>query len=191
MSTNTEKFREAAAILRPHGIRLRWVRREIPEPQAWTLEEVVKAKLDAVQDLPGPVLVEDSGLFIPSLKGFPGVYSKHFFKLWGFPPLLELLRRRGRHAYFKTVAGLRLGRRRVSFSGVVQGTIARRPRGRGGFGYDPLFIPRGHSRSFAELSSEEKNGLSHRARALRKLGRHEKEALQVEVTRDEMSLDVA
>ncbi|MGA7650269.1 MAG: non-canonical purine NTP pyrophosphatase, partial [Thermoplasmata archaeon] len=119
---------------------------------------------------PGYVLVEDSGLFIPSLRGFPGVYSAHFLKTWKFGPLLELLRLRDRRAYFRTVAGLQRGRRKWTFVGEVQGRIAERPRGRQGFGYDPIFIPEGGFRTFGEIPPAEKNELSHRALAIRQVG---------------------
>ena len=170
VSTNPGKFREVQNLLTPFGVRTRWRRRTLPEPQAETLEEVVVAKLAAVRDLPGYVLVEDSGLFIPSLRGFPGVYSAHFLKTWKFGPLLELLRLRDRRAYFRTVAGLKRGHRKWTFVGEVQGRIAERPRGRQGFGYDPIFIPEGGFRTFGEIPAAEKNELSHRALAIRQVG---------------------
>jgi len=170
VSTNPGKFREVRSLLAPFGVRVRWRRRTLPEPQVDTLEEVVAAKLEAVRDLSGFVLVEDSGLFVPSLNGFPGVYSAHFLRTWKFGPLLELLKRRDRSAYFETVAGLRNGRRRWTFSGRVVGSIAPRPRGKNGFGYDPIFVPKGGRRTFAEISTEEKNALSHRARAVVQVG---------------------
>lgn len=170
VSTNPGKAREIREVLRPYGVQVRWIRRTLPEPQAQTLAEVVQAKLDASRDLPGTVLVEDSGLFIQSLHGFPGIYSAHFLKLWGFEPIFELLRRRPREAYFQTVAGLRAGRHRATFVGEVRGSIARRAAGENGFGYDPIFIPRHWRRTFAEATPEEKNAISHRARAVRKAG---------------------
>jgi XTP/dITP diphosphohydrolase len=157
-------------LLAPFGVRVRWRRRPLPEPQVETLEEVVNSKLDAVKDLRGYVLVEDSGLFIPSLHGFPGVYSAHILKVWGFDPILELLERRNRRAYFRTVAGLRKGNRRWMFAGEVDGEIAPQPRGHEGFGYDPIFVPTGSLRTFGETPPEGKNELSHRARAVRKVG---------------------
>jgi XTP/dITP diphosphohydrolase len=172
VSRNPGKAREVREVLAPYGVRVRWRRRELPEPQADSLREVVRAKLRAVEGWPGDVLVEDSGLFVPSLGGFPGIYSAHFLKLWGFPPLLELLRRRPRAAYFETVAGLRHDGRLHLFSGRVDGAIAQRPRGSGGFGYDPVFVPRGSRRTFAELTLAEKNATSHRARAVRKVGEY-------------------
>jgi XTP/dITP diphosphohydrolase len=170
VSTNSGKFREVRDVLRPYGVRVRWKRRELPEPQSDELRSVLSAKLDAVRDIRGFVLVEDSGLFIPSLHGFPGVYSAHFLRIWGFEPIFELLRRRDRSAYFETVAGVQNGRRRWTFAGRVTGRIAPRAAGQGGFGYDPIFIPEGWDRTFAEGSADEKNAISHRARAVRQAG---------------------
>lgn len=170
VSTNPGKADEVRSVLRPYGVEVRWRRRVLPEPQAESLEEVVRAKLDATRGIPGTVLVEDSGLFIPSLRGFPGIYSAHFLRVWGFDPILELLRHRGRRAYFRAVAGLRHGSHEELFAGMVRGRIASRPAGTNGFGYDPIFIPTGWDRTFAEAPSQEKNAVSHRARALRKAG---------------------
>jgi XTP/dITP diphosphohydrolase len=174
VSSNPGKSREAAAILRPFGVDVRWRRRLLTEPQAEDLETVVRAKLNAVRDLPGYVLVEDSGLFIPSLGGFPGVYSSYFEKIWGqrsgFRPFLELLQHRSRRAIFRTIAGVRRGPHVSLFIGETRGRIATRPHGKHGFGYDPIFIPNGSTRTFAELSAVEKNRLSHRALALRQVG---------------------
>ncbi len=170
VSTNPGKSREVAAILAPYGLRVRWKRRTLPEPQAEELEAVVAAKLDAVRDVRGYTLVEDSGLFIPSLAGFPGVYSAHFLKIWKFGPILELLRTRPRAAYFRSVVGLKRGPKRWTFAGEVVGSIAERPAGSGGFGYDPIFVPHGWSRTFAEGTAEEKNAISHRGRAVRQVG---------------------
>jgi XTP/dITP diphosphohydrolase len=171
VSTNPGKFREVRELLAPFGIRARWRRRSLPEPQSETLEAVVTSKLAAVKDIRGTVLVEDSGLFIPSLHGFPGVYSAHFLKAWKFDPILELLEHRDRTAFFRTVAGVRRGSHRSLFRGEVWGSIARAPAGQNGFGYDPIFVPRGWSRTMAEASPEEKNAISHRARAFQRVGR--------------------
>ncbi|HTP53458.1 MAG TPA: non-canonical purine NTP pyrophosphatase [Thermoplasmata archaeon] len=170
VSTNPGKFCEVRDVLAPFGLRARWKRRTLPEPQASGLEEVVAAKLDAVRDVPGYVVVEDSGLFIPSLAGFPGVYSAHFLEIWRFGPMFELLRRRDRSAYFRTVAGVQHRGRRWTFSGEVHGAIARRPAGRHGFGYDPIFVPDGWHRTFGQAPAEAKNEISHRAVAMRKVG---------------------
>lgn len=108
VSTNRGKLAEVRQVLGPYGIRVKWKKRTLPEPQAETLEEVVRSKLAAVRDVPGNLMVEDSGLFIRALNGFPGVYSAHFLRVWGFGPMLELLQKRPRSAYFRAVVGLRV-----------------------------------------------------------------------------------
>jgi len=170
VSSNAGKWPEVRDVLVRHGVTARWRRRVLPEPQAETLEEVVASKLAATRDVPGRVLVEDSGLFIPSLGGFPGVYSAHFLKIWKFQPIFELLRRRDRAAYFRAVAGLREGASTRLFSGEVHGRIALRANGSNGFGYDPIFIPDGWTKTFAQVPADRKNEISHRARAVDRAG---------------------
>ncbi len=171
VTTNPGKVAEIRRTLAPYGIRVRVSRRRLPELQADSLREVVRGKLAATSSIPGNVLVEDSGLFIPALGGFPGVYSAPVYRMWGFGPILELLRGRARTAVFRTVAGVRAQGRTYFFEGEVRGTIARQPAGSNGFGFDPVFIPSGETRTFAEMSLEEKNRWSHRARAIRPVGR--------------------
>ncbi|MCI4318108.1 MAG: non-canonical purine NTP pyrophosphatase [Thermoplasmata archaeon] len=169
-TSNLGKLREARGILGEYGLRVRPLHRKLPEPQADTLLEVVRAKLAGVPSRPHPVLVEDSGLFLEGLAGFPGVYSAYIYRIWGFPPILELLRRRPRGAVFRTVAGVRRGRVVRYFVGECRGTLAAAPRGSHGFGFDPLFIPVGSTRTFAEMAPAEKWTISHRGRALRSVG---------------------
>ena len=169
-TTNPGKLREARGILGEFGLRVHALRRRLPEPQADSLEEVVRAKLAAVPSRPRPWFVEDSGLFLDGLGGFPGVYSAYIYRIWGFDPILELLQRRPRSARFRTVAGVRRGRTVRYFVGECAGTIAERPRGSQGFGFDPIFIPSGSSRTFAEMAPAEKGAISHRGQALRAVG---------------------
>lgn len=170
VTSNPGKVAEAKGILGPYGIRVRPVKRVLPEPQADTLEEVVAAKLAALPPRRTPQLVEDSGLFLDGLAGFPGVYSAYVYRIWRFDPILELLRRRPREATFRAVAGVRLGRRTWTFPGECRGTIASRPKGSYGFGFDPIFRPEGARRTFAEMEPEAKWAVSHRGRALRSVG---------------------
>ncbi len=174
-SRNPGKLREVREILAAFGWGVDPLPTRFVEPQTDNLRAVVRAKLAVLRDLSGPVLVEDSGLFLPGLGGFPGVYSAYIAEIWGGPkgfrPLLRALEGAPRTAIFRTVAGLTVDGRDHLFVGESRGTVARLPRGSGGFGYDPIFIHEGQRRTFAQMSPEEKNRFSHRGRALRKVGR--------------------
>lgn len=120
-----------------------------------------------------PALAEDTGLEVEALSGAPGVLSSRFSGrekdyVANNRKLLELLSGvENRRARFRTVAALALPDGRFwTAEGMLDGTIATAPRGTGGFGYDPLFIPKGETRTLAEMSPEEKNAISHRRRAL-------------------------
>ena len=171
VTSNPNKLSEVRALLAPFDLTVRGLRRTLPEPQADRLETVVASKLDALPGGDGYYAVEDSGIFFEGLDGFPGVYSAYAYRTLGLSRLLRLLGRGDRTATFRTVAGLKHGRRRWICPGVVRGRIADRPRGSGGFGYDPIFIPEGEDRTFAEMPAEEKNRRSHRGRAFRRLAR--------------------
>lgn len=128
------------------------------------------------------VLADDSGLEVDALNGAPGVRSARFAATdasKGNSPdsantdkLLRLLRDvpiEKRTARFRCVLALVSGASVQTFDGACEGSIAMQPNGSGGFGYDPVFIPTAHSKSFAELGEDIKNQISHRARALQKL----------------------
>ena len=118
---------------------------------------------------------DDTGLEVAALAGAPGVYSARFAGPGCTPAdnvrkLLGLMQDAGdRSARFRTVVALIRGGKEYCFEGMVGGTIARTPAGCGGFGYDPVFVPEGYDRTFAELPPAEKNRISHRARAVAKL----------------------
>ncbi len=118
---------------------------------------------------------DDTGLEVTALDGAPGVYSARFAGPGCTPAdnvrkLLGLMQDADdRSARFRTVVALIRGGKEYCFEGMVGGTIARTPAGCGGFGYDPVFVPEGYDRAFAELPPAEKNRISHRARAVAKL----------------------
>lgn len=120
-----------------------------------------------------PALADDSGLFIDALDNEPGVYSARYGSNdhQRITRVLDRLRdTENRGAAFKAVFVLYTGSNEYrTFEGICPGTIAHEPRGTDGFGYDPIFIPQGYSRTFAELGAGVKNEISHRARALRKV----------------------
>jgi XTP/dITP diphosphohydrolase len=171
VTSNPNKVAEARRLFAEFGIGVRWSRRDLPEPQAVRLEDVVLAKLAAAARPSRGVVVEDSGIFLSGLAGFPGVYSRYVYETIGLDGVLRLLPPRSRQATFRAVAGYRRGRTVLISRGEVRGTIALRRTGSNGFGYDPIFAPLGAGRTFAEMSGIEKDRLSHRGRAMRGLAR--------------------
>ena len=124
-----------------------------------------------------PCIADDSGLCVDALDGRPGIYSARYapnrdFKL-GMAKLLTEMNASGnnsRQAHFCCVVSLAYPDGSYElFEGRVEGNIAEKPQGEGGFGYDPLFVPEGYTQSFAELGANVKNKISHRARAMQKL----------------------
>jgi XTP/dITP diphosphohydrolase len=114
------------------------------------------------------VLTDDSGFFVDSLKGFPGPYSSFVLGTIGSRGILKLLENiQNRKASFQTaVAYCEAGHTPISFTGTVKGIVALESKGNSGFGYDPIFIPKfGDGRTFGEMSMNQKNRLSHRAKA--------------------------
>ena len=140
------------------------------EIQADTLEEVAAYGIKEVASrLDGPVMIEDAGLFVDALKGFPGVYSAYVQKTIGNSGILRLMERvEKRSAYFKSVvAYAEPGEEPVMFKGEVHGQIGFEEKGGKGFGYDPIFYVGGSS--LGEMEIEEKNRISHRAASMNAL----------------------
>jgi XTP/dITP diphosphohydrolase len=182
-SANPDKVAEMRAVLAPLGIDLS------PRPahlsdvveDAPTLEGNARLKAVAVCDATGqPALADDTGLEVDALGGAPGVFSARYAgedaiyadnvaKL--LDALVDVPQPEERLARFRTVALVRFpDGREVIAAGWVDGTITLAPRGTNGFGYDSVFEPvEGDGRTFGELTTDEKNGISHRARALRTL----------------------
>lgn len=125
-----------------------------------------------------PCIADDTGLEVDALGGAPGVYSARYAGPQRDPhanmdKLLDALKGIGqRTARFRTVIAYIDGDGEHCFEGVVEGRISLTRRGLGGFGYDPIFVPEGSSLSFAEMSPEAKNRISHRGRALERLKAH-------------------
>ncbi|MES2514077.1 MAG: non-canonical purine NTP diphosphatase [Bacteroidota bacterium] len=118
---------------------------------------------------------DDSGLLVDALNGEPGVYSARYAgeqkndndnieKL-----LQELSGKENRNAHFKTAIALVIGSKEYLFEGIINGKIIAEKKGTDGFGYDPVFIPDGYTETFAQMSSETKNAISHRSIAVKKM----------------------
>ena len=168
---NAYKFEEAARALENVGIKLIMKDLDIDEPQSDSLEYIAsKCALEAMKVLKGPLLVEDSGLFIQSLGGFPGPYSSYVYRKIGCSGILKLLRgSEDRDAYFKCVVAFASSSQKkpALFKSLVHGIISDEIRGKRAFGFDPIFIPRGFSDTFANMNIEVKNTISHRGKAFK------------------------
>ncbi len=166
-------MRELQALLGPHGIEVVQDPRGYPEVQADTLEEVARSGAEHLlrTGLAPPFVLEDSGLFVGALKGFPGVYSRHTLDTIGCSGLLKLMEgfeKEMRGAAFRTVlAYVDAAGATHLFDGACKGRIAERAAGAGGFGFDAVFCPEGTSRTFAEMAPQEKDAVSHRGKAVR------------------------
>jgi XTP/dITP diphosphohydrolase len=166
---NRHKVEEASYILAKKDISIVQVDCSYPEIQSDDLEEIASfgAKW-AAEHLQQPVMVDDSGIFIEALHGFPGPYSAYVQRTLGNQRILRLMEgEENRRAVVKSVIGYCVpGECAHTFTGVIEGVIARCERGSFGFGFDPIFEVGG--RTLAEMTPEEKNAISHRARALEK-----------------------
>ena len=179
-TANKHKLSEAQAIL-GNGFSLvvpseLGLTGDIPET-AETLKENAIMKAKFLWDRFGrPCFADDTGLEVDFLNGSPGVYSARYAGIEADPVknmqklLKELNGANCRKARFVTVVALILDETRIIlFEGALEGSILEASSGCGGFGYDPLFMPEGYSKTLAELSAEEKNRISHRGIAMRKL----------------------
>ncbi|MFC3879586.1 non-canonical purine NTP diphosphatase [Algoriphagus namhaensis] len=178
-TNNPKKIEEVKAALGDHfeivSLKSIGCEEELPETGE-TLDQNAFQKARYVKEHYGvDCFADDTGLEVESLNGAPGVYSGRYA---GEPrsdqknmdKLLENLRpHTDRSARFRTVIALLIGSEEYSFEGIVEGEILEKRQGDGGFGYDPIFSPDGFNGSFAEMSMAQKNEISHRGRAVKKL----------------------
>jgi XTP/dITP diphosphohydrolase len=178
-TNNQHKLKELQSIL---GNRFKLLslqdigcQEEIPEEQP-TLEGNARQKAFYIFDKYGySCFADDTGLEIEALNGEPGVYSARYAgdskdSQANMDKVLQKLEKiNKRNARFRTVISLVLNGNEKQFEGIVEGEIIRQKKGSSGFGYDPVFLPVGCEKTFAEMNMKEKNRISHRARAVQKL----------------------
>jgi XTP/dITP diphosphohydrolase len=149
--------------------------KEIPETGTTLEQNALQKAWHVFSKLGYDCFADDTGLEVEALFGAPGVYSARYagpevtYEDNTNLLLKNLEKEENRKARFRTVIYLIFNGKKWLFEGVVDGTIIKERRGDGGFGYDPVFLPDGYDKTFAEMSMEEKNGISHRGRAIRKM----------------------
>ena len=178
-TNNAHKLSEVSAVLGDAfelvTLREVGITEDIPETGA-TLDENASIKARYVYERTGlNCFADDTGLEVEALDGAPGVHSAryatdgHDFAANNRKLLRELEGKANRKARFRTVISLIVDGIERQVEGIVEGEITTSESGAEGFGYDPLFMPEGYDRTFAEMSAEEKNAISHRGRAVAKL----------------------
>jgi len=195
-TTNEGKYREIKEVLGKYGIEV--IKPEeklnVEETGCTFLENAYLKAKAYYEKYKVPALADDSGLIVEAISPYPGVYSSRFYEIdfggkeevktnkdeASIKKLLRILEntenRKAKFVAFIVVYGGSWG---IFTEGEVRGEITRYPRGEGGFGYDPIFVPEGCNKTMAELPSEEKNKISHRGKALRKLVKILKECEKV------------
>jgi len=171
---NIHKFNEARNILAKLDIAVGMLKMKDTEIQSDNLAEIAQeSAMEVFKQCGLPIIVEDAGLFIDALKGFPGPYAAYVYKTIGNKGLLKLMQNsENRKARFQSVIAYCDSKKNLMiFEGEAAGIITKEElvgNGKSGFGFDPIFQPSGSTNTFAEMTLEEKNCFSHRANAIRK-----------------------
>jgi XTP/dITP diphosphohydrolase len=168
VTSNPNKIIEIEELL--NGVGIASEAHDVPEIQSLDLKEVVMAKARAAFALAGkPVVIEDVSFEIEALNGFPGPFVKWWNQVVGYDLAVRLSREDSKYgAVAKCGAAYCDGNACIYAEGISKGRISMKA-GDSGFGFDPYFVPEGHEKTFAEMGSEAKNGISHRARAWKAL----------------------
>lgn len=174
-TNNINKFNEARRVLAEYKIAMGMLRVKSLEIQSDDPEKIAKTSvLNAFEKCHLPIIVEDAGLFIDALNGFPGPYAASAYKTIGNKGLLKLMENiENREAKFQSVIAYYSSELKspIRFKGEAVGEITKKERKgkrKSGFGFDPIFKPANSNETFAEMTTTEKNKCSHRAQALRK-----------------------
>ena len=172
-TSNQHKFEEGGFVLRGLGITTLRLSSKGEELQSDDPSEIaIYAAKETYRLKRKPLFVEDTGLFIDSLRGFPGTYASFVFQSIGLDGILKLMdgmTSRGAE-FVSAVAFCDASQEPKAFVGRLKGRIALLQSGLGGFGFDPIFIPRGRRITLAQMTLAQKCAISHRASALRSFG---------------------
>ncbi|MGQ9542922.1 MAG: XTP/dITP diphosphatase [Candidatus Bathyarchaeia archaeon] len=170
VTSNLNKVMEAKSILGAYSIDFEHLKLEYPEIQSDSLSVVASESIKYLYSRLGkPLFIEDSGLFIEALGGFPGSYSSYVYETIGNNGIIKLMEGiQQRAARFESVVSYMDSPQTIHiFTGVVKGSISLKVRGEG-WGFDPIFIPNDRDQTYAEMGFMEKQKVSHRRIALEK-----------------------
>ena len=173
VTSNRHKYEEVKDILSEFGIDVVWKNIELPEPEG-EIDSIAKAKAKhAAEILKSPAAVDDTGVFFEAYNNFPGPNPKFVFNGIGYEGIMRLLKGKSRKAYFRTAVGYcEPGKKPVVFDGVMKGEITEEvfDKEKDVLPYMRIFVAEGHDNVISSIPAEEKNRISHRAKAFRKLG---------------------
>lgn len=187
-TNNTHKLEEVASILGESyevmSLREIGCHDDIPETADTFAGNAIQKARYIKEHYGYDCFADDSGLEVDALGGAPGVFSARYSGGDSEANMEKLLHnlteKNERGAQFRTVIALLVGEETHLFEGIVRGTIIHERRGEGGFGYDPIFVPEGYDLTFAQLGSDVKNRISHRAKAVEKLAEYLCKQLKIE-----------
>ncbi len=186
ISSNKHKYEEIKSMMENAGIEIQWINMKYEEIQE---ESIDKISLDSANKLIKSIgenfFIEDSGIIIKDLQGFPGPYSSYVQKTIGNEGILKLMEGRNREASFVTVVTYWNGARLHQFRGETNGTIATSIFEGRNFGYDPIFIPEGFNETVSLIPISRKNEISQRGKAIRSFIKYLKDSGS-EAKRDEI-----
>lgn len=165
---NENKLKEASKIL---GFEVENVKLDLPEIQDIEVDNTIKDKAKrAYEEVKKPLIIEDTGLYLESMNGFPGALIKWVLKSIGSKGITKIIKNmENKKAYAKTSIGYFDGNKVHIFSGIIKGRICEEPKEGKNFGWDNIFKPENYDRTFSEMTDKEKNNISMRKTAFEKL----------------------
>ena len=176
VTTNPHKRAEVQAVLQPYGHEVEQLDREYDELQDASLAEIAASGARSIaRDVNAPVMTDDTGFYFEAYNDFPGILSKFVYQALGYHGLLKLLEEEDRSAYSMSVAAYcEPDGEPVTFEGFTKGSISKEVYDQDADvqPFERIFIPEGYEVTSSKLSREEKNKISHRGQAFRKLGEY-------------------